>query len=225
MRRAKIVCTVGPASLQEDMLERLLAGGMDVARLNFSHGTHEQHAQTIQRLRAASLKVRRAVGILGDLQGPKIRTGRLAEEHVDLKEGAELAITTDESVLGTKDSVSTTYVHLPADVSPGDRILLDDGLLELKVISTDKHSLVRTEVVHGGLLRSHKGINLPGVSLRAEALTPKDREDLLFGIKAGVMTTVRSGSDSAFPRDGPPATAANGSSSEPRSRFIAPWLP
>ncbi len=199
MRRAKIVCTVGPASQTPEMLERLLASGMDVARLNFSHGTHEQHTATIEALRAASLKVRKAVGILGDLQGPKIRTGKLDKGEALLREGAELRITTDESVVGNAQLVSTTYQYLPGDVNPGDRILLDDGLLELRVKSTDKKSLVTTEVVHGGTLRNNKGINLPGVMLRAEALTPKDREDLLFGLKAGVdyvaLSFVRQPSD------------------------------
>src|SRR5437879_12067673 len=133
MRRAKIVCTIGPASTTQEMLEHLLAAGMDVARLNFSHGSHEQHQQIMERLRAASLKVRKAVGILGDLQGPKIRTGKLVKGEIELKEGAEFAITTDEREPGTEAIVSTTYPHLAADVNPGDRILLDDGLLELRV--------------------------------------------------------------------------------------------
>ncbi len=199
MRRAKIVCTLGPASLAPAMLEKLLASGMDVARLNFSHGTHDQHAKTISMLRAASLKVRKGVGILGDLQGPKIRTGKLQDGAVELVPGATLGITTEEAVLGTKDLVSTTYPHLAADVNPGDRILLDDGLLELKVVETDKKSRVVTEVVHGGTLTNSKGINLPGVALRAEALTPKDREDLVFGLKAGIdfigLSFVRQPSD------------------------------
>ncbi|HET9450502.1 MAG TPA: pyruvate kinase [Aggregicoccus sp.] len=186
MRRAKIVCTLGPASQTQDMMEQLLVAGMDVARLNFSHGSHEQHAENIAMLRAASLKVRKAVGILGDLQGPKIRTGRFVKGSTELKEGGEFAITTDESVPGTDEIVSTTYPHLAADVNVGDRILLDDGLLELRVKSTDKKQLIRTEVVHGGTLKNNKGINLPGVAVRADALTPKDREDLIFGIKAGV---------------------------------------
>jgi pyruvate kinase len=199
MRRAKIVCTLGPASTSQEMLEKLLEAGMDVARLNFSHGSHEQHLEVVQRLRAASLKVRKAVGILQDLQGPKIRTGRFTTGSTHLKEGAEFAITTDESVAGDDDIVSTTYRHLASDVNPGDRILLDDGLLELRVKSTDKKELVRTEVVHGGILKNNKGINLPGVALRAEALTEKDREDLVFGLKAGVdfvaLSFVRQPSD------------------------------
>jgi pyruvate kinase len=186
MRRAKIVCTLGPACESQEMLEALLEAGMDVARLNFSHGSHEQHAENIARLRAASMKVRKAVGILGDLQGPKIRTGRFITGSTELKEGAEFHITTDESVKGTDEIVSTTYPLLAGDVNPGDRILLDDGLLELRVLETDKKQLIRTQVVYGGTLKNNKGINLPGVAVRADALTPKDREDLVFGIKAGV---------------------------------------
>jgi pyruvate kinase len=199
MRRAKIVCTLGPSSLDQDMLESLVAAGMDVARLNFSHGSHEQHAEAVKKIRAASLKVRKAVGILQDLQGPKIRTGRFVTGSTELRPGAEFFITTDETVPGTDEIVSTTYPHLAADVNPGDSILLDDGLLELRVKSTDKKALVRTEVVHGGILKNNKGINLPGVALRAEALTAKDREDLLFGIKAGIdycaLSFVRQPSD------------------------------
>jgi pyruvate kinase len=168
------------------MLEALIEAGMDVARLNFSHGSHEQHAENIAKLRAASLKLRKAVGILGDLQGPKIRTGRFITGSTVLKDGATFSITTDESVKGTDDIVSTTYAHLAADVNPGDRILLDDGLLELKVLETDKKQLLRTQVITGGVLKNNKGINLPGVAVRADALTPKDREDLLFGIKEGI---------------------------------------
>ncbi len=181
------------------MLEALLENGMDVARLNFSHGSHEQHAENIAKLRAASLKVRKAVGILGDLQGPKIRTGRFTKGSTDLKEGGIFHITTDETVPGTDEIVSTTYPFLAADVNPGDRILLDDGLLELKVLHTDKQKLIKTQVIHGGALKNNKGINLPGVAVRADALTPKDREDLVFGIKAGVdfiaLSFVRQPSD------------------------------
>ncbi len=186
MRRAKIVCTLGPATNTEEMLEKLINAGMDVARLNFSHGTHEDHQATIDKLKAAQLKARRAIGILGDLQGPKIRTGKLVNGAVELVEGKEISITTDETVLGTQELVSTTYPHLAEDVNVGDRILLDDGLLELKVLATDKQKLVRTEVIHGGTLKNNKGINLPGVALRADALTPKDKEDLIFGLKAGI---------------------------------------
>src|SRR5215813_9588667 len=127
MRRAKIVCTLGPSSLSQEMLERLLEAGMDVARLNFSHGSHKQHAETIEKVRSASLKVRKAVGVLGDLQGPKIRTGKISKGSAELKAGAEFTITADESIEGNENVVSTSYEHLPEVVSPGDRILLDDG--------------------------------------------------------------------------------------------------
>lgn len=199
MRRAKIVCTLGPATSGQAMLEKLIFAGMDVARLNFSHGTHEAHLKTIEELREAQLQARKAVGVLADLQGPKIRIGLIAGGAIKLVEGRELAITTDEAVVGTPELVSTTYEHLAADVKVGDRILLDDGLLELRVIATDKVRLLRTEIVHGGLLKNHKGINLPGVALKAAALTPKDREDLVFALKAGVdmvaLSFVRSPED------------------------------
>ncbi len=167
-------------------MEKLIGAGMDVARLNFSHGTHADHLAVMERLRLAQLNARKPVGTLGDLQGPKIRTGKLKDGQVELIEGKQLSITTDESWLGTQDLVSTTYAHLAEDVNPGDRILVDDGLLELKVLTTDKKQLITTQVIHGGLLKNNKGINLPGVALRAAALTPKDREDLIFGLKAGV---------------------------------------
>jgi pyruvate kinase len=187
MRRAKIICTLGPSVSSQEALEKLMVSGMDVARLNFSHGTHDQHAQTIEWIRAASIKVRKAVAILGDLQGPKIRTGLLqGGGPVPLKDGAELIITTDESVIGTSEKVSTTYPHLAEDVKKGDRILLDDGLLELRVLETDGQTTLRTLVVVGGPLGQNKGINLPGVSLKADALTKKDIEDLSFGLKNGI---------------------------------------
>ncbi|MBK7863784.1 MAG: pyruvate kinase [Archangiaceae bacterium] len=186
MRRAKIVCTLGPSSTSQEMLEKLLAAGMDVARLNFSHGTHEQHKEVIERIRAASLKVRKGVGILQDLQGPKIRTGKVENNGIELVEGKEIEITTQEAVLGTPDLISTTYQHLAADVNVGDHVLLDDGLLDLKVLQTDKKERVRCEIIHGGTLRNNKGINLPGVALQTEAMSAKDKEDLLFGIKNGI---------------------------------------
>jgi pyruvate kinase len=199
MRRAKIVCTLGPSSLSQEMLERLLTAGMDVARLNFSHGSHKQHAETLEKLRSASLKVRKAVGILGDLQGPKIRTGKMTQGGIELKEGAQFTITTDENVKGNQEIVSTSYSYLAQDVKEGDRILLDDGLLELRVLNSDGESKVLTEVIHGGTLKDNKGINLPGVMLRGEVLTPKDREDLLFAIRSGIdylgLSFVRQPSD------------------------------
>jgi pyruvate kinase len=186
MRRAKIVCTLGPASTSQEMLEKLLAAGMDVARLNFSHGSHEQHKEVIERIRAASLKVRKGVGILQDLQGPKIRTGKVQNGAIELVDGREIEITTEEAVVGSDQLISTTYQHLAADVNMGDHILLDDGLLELRVVQTDKKDRVRCEIIHGGTLKNNKGINLPGVALQAEAMSAKDKEDLVFGIQNGV---------------------------------------
>jgi pyruvate kinase len=160
---------------------------MDVARLNFSHGTHEDHAAVIERIRAASREQIRPVAILQDLQGPKIRTGPLkaGRAGVEVKAGDEIVITTEGEVAGDADLVSTTYRYLAQDVRPGDRLLVDDGLLEFRVLATDGVR-VTAEIVEGGLLKEHKGINLPGVALRVEALSEKDRADLRFGIEHGV---------------------------------------
>jgi len=185
MRRVKIVCTIGPASNTEECLEQLIRAGMDVARLNFSHGTHEEHAAVIQRTRAIARRMGKAVAILQDLPGPKIRTGALqGGKPVLLQNGQTLTITT-RPIAGTAEEVSTTYSDLPRDVRPGDHILLADGVIELKVLSADA-SDVRCEVIHGGLLGEHKGINLPGVAISAPALTEKDREDMAFGVAQGV---------------------------------------
>jgi pyruvate kinase len=205
MRRAKIVATLGPASSDAAILEKLIGLGVDVARLNFSHGQHEEHAQRLDRIRAASRHLGKAVAVLQDLQGPKIRTGPLkaGRSGVRIEPGSELVITTEGEVQGDERMVSTTYPHLAEDVRPGDRLLVDDGLLELRVLSTDGVR-ARTEVVEGGLLGEHKGINLPGVALRTEALSEKDRADLAFGISHGVdyvaLSFVRSASDIALCR-------------------------
>ena len=202
MRRAKIVATMGPASSDPSTLEKLLGLGVDVARLNFSHGRHEEHAQVLDRIRAASRHLGKAVAVLQDLQGPKIRTGPLKAGKVGvyLEPGSELGITTEDELPGDAHLISTTYPHLAEDVRPGDRLLVDDGLLEFRVLSTDGVR-VRAEVVEGGVLGEHKGINLPGVALRAEALTAKDKADLAFGISHGVdfvaLSFVRSPTDLA----------------------------
>ena len=187
MRRAKIVVTLGPACSSPGTLEKLFEHGLDVARLNFSHGRQEDHAQVLDRVRAASRHLGRAVAILQDLQGPKIRTGPLKAGRggVELKPGAELVITTEGEIPGDETLVSTTYPHLAEDVRAGDRLLIDDGLIELRVLSTDGVR-ARAEVIEGGVLGEHKGINLPGVTLRAEALSEKDRADLAFGLAHGV---------------------------------------
>ena len=184
VRRAKIVCTIGPATASPQMIDRLLAAGMNVARLNFSHGTHDQHAAAIRALRQASLRQQRPLAVLADLQGPKIRTGTLAGGHsVRLEAGKQFIITTAK-VPGDASRVSTTFQFLPRDVRPGDRVLLADGLIELRVTSVRGRDVV-THVVNGGELGEHKGINLPGVKLRVASLTAKDRDDLRFALDAG----------------------------------------
>jgi pyruvate kinase len=185
MRRTKIVATIGPASSSAETITHLLEAGMDVARLNFSHGTYEEHARRIAVLREAARALDRPLAILQDLQGPKIRTGPLLDDQpVQLQAGQRFDITTHE-IVGTAARVSTTYTELPHDVQSGDRILLSDGLIELRVLDfTDDE--VHTEVVFGGELREHQGINLPGVNVSAPALTAKDTADLEFGLQQGV---------------------------------------
>jgi pyruvate kinase len=186
MRRAKIICTIGPAVYSPEAIAQLIAGGMDAARLNFSHGSYDDHARVINWLRAASDRLGKPVAIIADLQGPKIRTGGTGDgQPVLLHPGQRFVLTTDHLV-GSSDAMSVTYEYLPHDVQPGDRILLDDGLLELRVVRTDNLRVVETEVVVGGLLGEHKGINLPGVMLRTAALTEKDQADLEFALAHGV---------------------------------------
>jgi pyruvate kinase len=185
MRRTKIVCTIGPATSSEERLEQLIRAGMNVARVNFSHGTQPEHALVIERIRTTSARLGHAIAILQDLQGPKIRTGTLeGGQPVLLVDGARVTITTRD-VEGNAETISTTYKQLPQDVKEGDRILLDDGLLELRVLGFDATE-VECLVVHGGPLKEHKGINLPGVAVSAPALTEKDRDDLKFGVSQGV---------------------------------------
>jgi len=185
MRRTKIVCTIGPATSSEERLEQLMRAGMNVARLNFSHGTHQEHEVVIERVRAISARLGCSVAILQDLQGPKIRTGQLQDgKSITLVDGAQIIITTRD-IVGNTQVVSTTYKPLPQDVKVGDRILLNDGLLELRVLGASE-SDVQCQVVHGGELGEHKGINLPGVAVSSPALTEKDRDDLHFGIAHGV---------------------------------------
>ena len=197
-RRAKIICTVGPASHSEAILRDLLRFGMDVARLNFSHGTHQDHARSIARIRKAARKQGRTVCILQDLQGPKIRTGRLkSHEPVMLKTGTQVTIT-PRDVMGTPTLIATTFQGLGREVVRGARILLSDGLIELRVTGVHGEE-VECDVVNGGLLAEHQGINLPGAALTIPALTEKDRKDLEFGLDHDVdlvaISFVRSASD------------------------------
>ncbi|HJZ84658.1 MAG TPA: pyruvate kinase [Polyangia bacterium] len=183
MRRAKIVCTLGPASRDPAVIGRLIDEGMDVARLNFSHGTREDHARTAELVRAEAKKRDRAVAILQDLQGPKIRVGTFSGGFAELEAGRDFLITARE-IVGSPYGVSTTYARLAEDVKPGAAILLDDGLLQLEVSRVDGPD-VWTRVIAGGILKDHKGINLPGVRVSAPAVTEKDAADLQFGLDMG----------------------------------------
>ena len=184
MRKTKIVCTLGPSSSDETTLKKMLLAGMNVARLNFSHGTHEGHRQTIQRFR----KVREELGIpaavLLDTKGPEIRTGNFANGEEILKEGQEFILTT-LPVSGTSQRVSVTYKDLPKEVKPGNLGLINDGKIVIKVENTDDTE-VRGTVIHGGKISNHKGINLPNVRLNMQYMSPQDREDILFGIQNDV---------------------------------------
>ena len=184
MRRTKIVCTIGPATASPEMIRQLVEAGMNVARLNFSHGAWEEHAGVIASLRQISARKHVPVAILQDLQGPKIRLGTFRGGRVSLAAGAEFLITT-RPMEGTAAQASTTYDHLPRDVKPGDRILLADGVIELTVLESTEDA-VRCRVVVGGEISDHKGINLPGVAVSASSMTAKDREDLRFGLEHGV---------------------------------------
>jgi pyruvate kinase len=196
MKRTKIICTLGPATNSLDKIIDLINSGMDIARMNFSHGTHDDHKNRIALVREASRKTGKQIAILQDLQGPKIRVGVL-EKTVLLKTGEKLTITT-EDITGTYERVSTTYKEIVHDVKPGDRILMDDGLLEVKVIEKNATEVI-TEVVVGGLLKSQKGINLPGVNMSVPSLSEKDIADVHFGLDNDVdliaLSFVRSAAD------------------------------
>ncbi|WP_209331957.1 pyruvate kinase [Lunatimonas salinarum] len=201
--KTKILATVGPASNNEEVLTELAMAGADVFRLNFSHGNHEGHKNVVDIIRKINRDYNLNIGILQDLQGPKIRVGEVENNGVVIKPGDQITITNDP-VIGTSSLVSTVYQNLPNDVVPGDRILIDDGNLELVVLSTDGKNVVCT-VVHGGILKSRKGINLPNTKVSAPSLTEKDLEDLEFGLENQVdwiaLSFVRSAEDIADLRE------------------------
>ena len=183
-RRTKVVCTVGPATSTPERVRALIQAGMNIARLNMSHGDHALHRERFDLIRACAAELGANVAIMIDLQGPKIRTGKLKEgQLVELVEGAEFVITTEE-ILGDASRVSTSYKHLPKDVKTGDRILMADGSLEVRVCSVHDDDIM-CEVVRGGMLGEHKGINLPGVDIAEPSLTEKDFIDLAFGLDMG----------------------------------------
>jgi len=185
MRKTKIVCTVGPATDSEDKLTALVQAGMDVMRLNFSHGDYAEHQARIDRLRAVAQQLGKPVAILLDTQGPEIRTLKVAQDSVQLVSGQSLILTTDANVLGTSERIGLNYPKLIDDVMPGQQILLDDGLIALTVESVQGHD-VHCRVENSGELGSRKGVNLPGASVSLPALSEKDRQDLIFGCEQGV---------------------------------------
>jgi pyruvate kinase len=200
--RTKIVATVGPASNTYEKLRALIEEGVDVFRLNFSHGSYADHLAVINLVRRLNKDLRTNVCLLQDLQGPKIRLGEVEGGQVEIKAGDRIKLVCGEKEITTATRLSTIYLGLAQDVKPGDAILLDDGKLELKVISTDGHREVEVEVVYGGVVKPRKGINLPDSNVSAPSLTEKDIEDLKFGLEHGVewvaLSFVRTADDIRF---------------------------
>jgi len=202
MRRTKIVCTIGPASSSPDELDRLVRAGMDVARLNFSHGTHPDHAEVVRRIREGESRWGRPVAILQDLQGPKIRLGTFGPGggmRIDLEPGQRFTLSATP-VVGSAERSAVSHPEYLAELKPGDEIWMDDGMIQLKVEETTPAG-VRCRIVAGGRISDHKGISFPHVPLPVSCLTPKDREDLRFGIRQGIdfvaVSFVRSAADIA----------------------------
>lgn len=197
MRRAKIVCTMGPAVESSEKVHELIAAGMNMARLNLSHGGYDEHQSRLDLVRSVAAETNQPVAILVDLQGPKIRLARFANGPHDLARGDIFTITADE-VEGTKDRVGTTYKGLPGDCKPGDRILIDDGKVTVEVVEVKGNDVV-TKVIEPGTVSNNKGINLPGVAVSVPALSEKDKEDLRWGLAAGAdfiaLSFVRSAAD------------------------------
>ena len=185
MRRTTIVATLGPVSSDPDTIKALVRAGMSVARINFSHGTYPEHRERIANIRAVSKQTGFPIACLQDLCGPKIRTGPMSEPDGVLLETGNRFVLTSDKLEGTADRVSTTYDRLHLDIQPGERVLLDDGAIELEVLKVQGHDLI-TRVVNGGLLKPAKGINFPGSELSVPALTEKDRKDVLFGLSLDV---------------------------------------
>jgi pyruvate kinase len=197
VRRAKVVCTLGPAASTPDRLEKLVQAGMDIARINMSHGSHAEHEQRYHDVRQAAKLFGRSLGVLADLQGPKIRLGKFAAGPVELERGAQFTITTD-AVAGDAERCSTTYSGLPGDVREGDRVLIDDGRLALEVVQVQGADVV-TRVIEGGPVSDNKGINLPGTVVSVPPLSEKDAADLRWALRMGVdiiaLSFVRSPED------------------------------
>ncbi len=179
--KTKIIATVGPASSSEKVLEKMINGGVDIFRINFSHGSYEEVKQIITSIRKLNKKLNTNIGILADLQGPKIRIGKVKDNAIQLKEGKTISFTGKEC-LGDESQLFITYRHFPSDVSPGERILINDGKFLLEVISTNKKDLVKAKIIQGGTLSSNKGVNLPNTKISLPCLTAKDLKDLDFAL-------------------------------------------
>ena len=195
--KTKIVCTIGPASQSREVMEQMIRAGMDIARLNFSHGDFAAHGRVIENLRSASKATGRRIALMADLSGPKMRIGMLKEEPIDLKPGDPFTLTTDE-IVGDRRSASVSFKRLPQVVKKGDALFLNDGIIQIEVMSVSENK-VACQVVVGGELRSRKGLNLPGIDLGISAFTERDRECLKFAAQAGLdavsQSFVESGAD------------------------------
>jgi pyruvate kinase len=184
MRKSKIVCTIGPASESLENIKKLILAGMNVARLNFSHGDFEEHGNRIKTIRQASAELNKTVAILLDTKGPEIRTGKLEVEPIELVQDEYLTLTTEE-ILGDQNRISVTYSELPNDVQVGSTILIDDGLIGLTVVDI-QGTEIKTRIVNGGTIKSKKGVNVPGVAISLPGITEKDTNDIIFGIEQDI---------------------------------------
>ncbi|MEK7822860.1 MAG: pyruvate kinase, partial [Nitrospirota bacterium] len=184
MRKVKIICTIGPASSSREIIHKMIIAGMNVCRLNFSHGTYKEHRKAVEYIREGAQKYDLPVAILQDLKGLKIRVGSIKNGFVLLEKNSTLTLTTKD-IIGSNKQLSVSYPYLIKDVGIGEKILMDDGLLQLKVIGKGKDSLT-AKVIEGGILREKKGVNLPGTKISGEVFTEKDKKDLEFGLKIGV---------------------------------------
>jgi len=184
MRKTKIVCTIGPSSESLENIKKLIMAGMNVSRLNFSHGDFEEHGNRIKTIRQASAELGKSIAILLDTKGPEIRTGKLKEEPIELVQDEFLTLTTEE-ILGDKERISITYKELPGDVEVGSTILIDDGLIGLTVVEI-QGTEIKCRIVNGGTIKSKKGVNVPGVNISLPGITEKDANDIKFGIEQGI---------------------------------------
>ncbi len=203
MRKTKIVCTIGPSSESLENTKKLILAGMNVARLNFSHGDFEEHGNRIKNIRQAAKELNKTVAILLDTKGPEIRTGKLAVEPIELVQDEYITLTTEE-ILGDKDRISITYKDLPNDVEVGSTILIDDGLIGLTVVGIEGTE-IKCRIVNGGTIKSKKGVNVPGVAISLPGITEKDANDIVFGIEQDIdfiaASFVRKASDVQEIRD------------------------